>query len=107
MGEGNVASAAEFPNATLIDGDAARTITYGQSIRGSMMTDTMNIEILENGLIKVTTDRISQANHMTAEAFLRNVQQAAGGTVERKHKQGFLGAVAHTARHAFGLGHQH
>jgi len=69
--------------------------------------DQMQIEILDNGVIKVSTDRISQANHMTAEAFLRNVQQAAGGTVERKHKQGFMGAALHSIRHSLGMGHSH
>ena len=30
-----------------------------------------------------------------------------GGKQDRKHKQGFLGAAAHSVRHAFGVGHHH
>jgi hypothetical protein len=69
--------------------------------------DSMQITILEDGTIKVETDKISQANHMTAEAFLRNVATAAGGKQERLHKSGVLGAIAHTLQHKLGMGHQH
>lgn len=65
--------------------------------------DTMNIEVLEDGSLKITTDRVSPVNHMTAEAFLRNIAQACGGQQERRHKHGVLGAVAH----ALHLGHSH
>ena len=67
--------------------------------------DTMNIEVLEDGTIKVDTGPISPANHMTAEAFLRNVATASGGKQERKHKHGILGTAAHEIHHA--LGHEH
>ena len=67
--------------------------------------DTMNVTILPDGSLKIETDRISQANHMTAEAFMRNVASAAGGKQQRKHKQGFLGAAAHAVRHGLGMGH--
>ena len=33
--------------------------------------DTMKITILDDGTVKVETNTISQANHMTAEAFMR------------------------------------
>ncbi len=67
--------------------------------------DTMNIEVLEDGTLKITTDRISPANHMTAEAFLRNIATACGGKQERKHKHGVLGAAVHAINHV--LGHSH
>lgn len=69
--------------------------------------DQMQITILDDGSLKIETDRISQANHMTAEAFLRNVAQAAGGTQDRKHKQGIIGAARHALQHKFGMGHSH
>ena len=49
--------------------------------------DTMNIEILPDGSLKITTDVISPANHMTAEALLRGLPAACGGdqTRERRH----------------------
>ena len=69
--------------------------------------DSMNITILEDGTIKVETDKISQANHMTAEAFLRNMASACGGKQERKHRQGVIGAACHTVQHILGRGHNH
>lgn len=67
--------------------------------------DSMNITILEDGTIKVETDKISQANHMTAEAFLRNMALACGGKQERKHRQGVIGAACHAVQHL--MGHSH
>jgi hypothetical protein len=69
--------------------------------------DSMNITILDDGTIKVETDKISQANHMTAEAFLRNMSNACGGKQERKHKHGVIGAAAHAVHHAIGRAHSH
>jgi hypothetical protein len=69
--------------------------------------DEMKITILDDGTIRVETDSISQANHMTAEAFLRNVATAAGGTQERKHKQGVIGAAIHSIQHLLGNRHSH
>lgn len=69
--------------------------------------DSMNITILDDGSIKVETDKISQANHMTAEAFMRNIATACGGKQERKHKQGFIGGLKHSIQHALGHGHTH
>ena len=69
--------------------------------------DLMNIEILDDGTIKIETDKISQQNHMTAEAFMRNINSACGGKQERKHKQGFIGSVRHSIQHALGHGHKH
>lgn len=56
----------------------------------------MNITILEDGTIKVETDQISQANHMTAEALMRNMAQACGGSQDRKRKHG---VVDHSHNH--------
>jgi hypothetical protein len=48
-----------------------------------MNTDTMVVEILEDGTIKVTTDPISAANHANAEQFLQFVARMAGGEATR------------------------
>jgi hypothetical protein len=67
--------------------------------------DDMTITILDDGTLKIETDRISAANHMTAEAFLRNVSSVCGAPAKRRHKQGHIGAAAHALRHT--LGHKH
>ena len=69
--------------------------------------DTMKIEILEDGTIRIETDRISAINHTTAEALMRNVAMAAGGQQHRKHKGGLVGAMAHNLAHALGKAHSH
>lgn len=69
--------------------------------------DTMKVTILDSGIIKIETDQISQANHMTAEAFMRNVRKAAGGTTSRKNKGGVFGAARHAIKHGLGMGHKH
>lgn len=71
----------------------------------AMKTDTINIEITPEGLIKIDTDGISQPNHATAEAFLRALQTLAGGTTDVKHKAGSKG---HSHAHSHGnQSHQH
>jgi len=67
--------------------------------------DQMQITILEDGTIKADTGYISSANHSTAEAFMRNLAQAAGAPQTRKHKAGFIGAAIHAAQHALMGGH--
>jgi hypothetical protein len=51
-----------------------------------MKTDTMQIEILEDGTIKTTTDPISGANHANAEEFLRFMARMAGGETTRQRR---------------------
>ena len=69
--------------------------------------DKLDVTVLEDGTIKVDSGPVSQQNHMNAEAFMRNIAQAAGGKQERKHKQGFAGAMLHRLQHAMGSGHSH
>jgi hypothetical protein len=45
--------------------------------------DNIEIEVLADGSIKFTTDPISGPNHMSAEKFLRDTAQAAGGETKR------------------------
>ena len=61
--------------------------------------DTITVEILDDGLIKVTSaDKISAPNHMSAERFLADVAKDAGG--KRTVKK--IGHHAHTHTHADG-----
>lgn len=63
------------------------------------MSDKIKIEILPGGIIKTTTDKVSGANHMNAEAFLREMGRLAGGKIERKHRHGTHGTHTHTHNH--------
>jgi hypothetical protein len=65
-----------------------------------MASDLLDVEILEDGTIKVSTGRVSAANHMNAEAFLREIGRLCGGKVERKQTEGFLGH-SHSHGHGF------
>lgn len=57
-----------------------------------MKADQMTIEILADGTIKTTTDKISAANHASADAFLRDVARLAGGeTTKAKNAHTFTG----------------
>jgi hypothetical protein len=50
------------------------------------MSDTMKIEVLEDGTIKVITDAVSMQNHMSAEAFLREANRLLGGETKRTRR---------------------
>lgn len=70
------------------------------------MSDSIKIIVLEDGTIKADSGPVSPLNHMSAEAFLRFVQQAAGGEKQdRKHKQGMIGAAIHALQHKLGASH--
>jgi hypothetical protein len=56
--------------------------------------DSMLITVLPDGTLKIETDKISQANHASAEAFLRDANKMMGGEVTRKRKGGVMGMVA-------------
>jgi len=51
-----------------------------------MGKDEILVEILDDGRIKVTTGKISVANHMSAEKLLDMIETLAGGTVEAKKR---------------------
>lgn len=52
------------------------------------MPDTITIEILEDGTIKMSTDKISAANHGGAEMLIREMAKEAGGKETRIRKAG-------------------
>jgi hypothetical protein len=63
-------------------------------------SDDIEIEILEDGTIKSSTNPISGANHANAEQFLKQMATLAGGTTERKRKgSGHHHHGAHTHEH--------
>ena len=66
--------------------------------------DKIKFTILESGVIKIETDKVSAANHVGAEAFLRECISLAGGRAERKLKHGHTG---HTHSHGDGIEHTH
>ena len=53
--------------------------------------DGMLITVLPDGTLKIETDKISAANHASAEAFLRDANSMMGGEVTKKRKGGLLG----------------
>lgn len=66
--------------------------------------DTIRVEILDDGVIKVTSaDKISAPNHANAERMLQAIAEDAGGkkTVKR------IGHHAHVHTHADGTTHAH
>jgi hypothetical protein len=70
-----------------------------------MKTDTMTIEILADGTLKVETDEVSLANHTNAENLLREMNKLAGGPTAIRHKHG---KHAHNHSHSHGnKAHQH
>jgi len=70
------------------------------------MSDKIEIEITEDGLIKSSTDKVSMPNHANAEMFLREMARLAGGPTERKRKHGHTGHHAHEHEHG-GEHHSH
>jgi hypothetical protein len=69
-----------------------------------MAFDVMQIEILEDGTIKTTTDPISGANHQNAEEFLRFVARMAGGETTRTRR---TDAHHHSHSHSHSHSHEH
>lgn len=69
------------------------------------MPDIIDIEILEDGTIKSSADKISAPNHSSAEAFLSQMEKLAGGVVKRVGKSGAVPGLFH--KHQHGETHQH
>lgn len=62
-----------------------------------MPQDTIDIEILPDGRLKVTTDQISPANHVSADELLKGLDRLCGGGSVRQKR-----ARAHAHQHAHG-----
>lgn len=65
-----------------------------------MNMDKMKITVLDDGTIKVETDAVSGPNHMSAEAFLRQMSMEAGGEVN-------IARSGHGHHHHHAHGHEH
>ena len=48
--------------------------------------DIIKVKILDDGTLKVETDKVSGPNHTNAEGLLREMTKAMGGDVERVRK---------------------
>lgn len=75
------------------------------------MNDKFTLEILPDGSFKVTTDKVSDANHINAENFIKEMFRHAGGEVEIRHRHGRQDHV-HRFAHADAVkldshGHKH
>lgn len=62
---------------------------------GNDSKDTIEIKILDNGVIQVITDEISGANHTNAEELLQTIERLSGSKMESEN------------RHSHGHHHQH
>ena len=51
-----------------------------------MQNDSLDITILEDGTVKIETDRVSNANHINAEAFLKYLSELTGGKTTRTRR---------------------
>ncbi len=65
-----------------------------------MKQDTIEVEVLPNGDIKITTDPVSAPNHMSAEKLLRAIGQA--GKTTRKARRGHHHHHGHAHTHDHG-----
>ena len=61
--------------------------------------DTWEVEVLEDGRLKITTGPTSPAIHTTAEKFLADINATMGGEVTRQRRAG-----AHGHDHDHGTG---
>lgn len=50
------------------------------------MADEIQIEILEDGTVKFTTDKISGVNHVSADELLAEIDKLLGGKVIRSKR---------------------
>ena len=57
--------------------------------------DTMSIEILEDGTVSVTTDKISDTNHVSADEFLAEVEKLTGGARHTEKRKNHYHTHAH------------
>ena len=55
------------------------------------MADTLDVEILEDGTIRVTSDQVSVGNHRSADQLLQMIEQLMGGETKSDGKIGRAG----------------
>ena len=66
------------------------------------MTDQIQVEILDDGTVSITTDAVSGQNHKSADELLAYLAELTGGPVKVKKRKGQVhrhvhekGAVKH------------
>ena len=64
------------------------------------MGDIINIEILDDGTLKIKTEGVSDANHISADSLLSQMETLLGGQTTRiknpeKHKHQHISHNAH------------
>ena len=70
------------------------------------MADRMQVKILADGTVKMTTDAVSPENHVNAEAALKLIGTTLGGKVTREARGDVAAHHAHTHTHG-GVTHSH
>lgn len=62
--------------------------------------DEIALEILDNGTIRVSTDQISPANHLSADQFLKLLSELAGGGITKtKNRKSHIPTHQHDHAH--------
>ncbi len=63
------------------------------------MADIINIQVLEDGTFKISTDSVSMPNHTNAEGLIKQIVADAGGEVQRVKKPTIVGHVHNNQWH--------
>lgn len=63
------------------------------------MADEITIEVLEDGTLRITTDKIGDVNHINAESLLKFIKSAMGGDVDVKVRKDIKHVHQHTHIH--------
>jgi hypothetical protein len=63
------------------------------------MSDKLIVKILDDGTLKIETDKVSSANHTNAEGLLRQMSRLQGGVEKIENKQGHHREHSHDGIH--------
>jgi len=69
--------------------------------------DEIQIEVLADGTIKVTTDPISPANHMNADQLINFLHRLTGGEQTKTKRTDVHRHGEHSHSHSHDHGHEH
>jgi len=59
------------------------------------MTDQIQVEILDDGTVSITTDAVSGQNHKSADELLDYLAELTGGPVKVKKRKGHVHRHVH------------
>ena len=71
-------------------------------MNGMKSHDTIQFEILEDGVVRFETNAVSGANHKSADELIAELEDMLGGEVETTRKRGH-----HAHSHQYGHNHVH